>query len=252
MTFTVPIPIPTTSLRHAALALIAAAALVGCGSTKPVPAWQTQTLNTTDAAVTAFLQGQAKVADLLMKQAQFSASSTGRLEAVYKLTLLACALRSASLSVEPCPRPEDVGLLSRAFEDDEWATLAAYRRYLIGERLTPEVIALLPDAQRGMARLMTSEGADGVMSALLAIQDPLSRLVASGVWLRHASKGAAPSVVAGVVALAIDTASREGWRRPLAAWLTHQMQVARAANDLDTAARAQARLSLVLDGVGQK
>jgi hypothetical protein len=58
--------------------------------------------------------------------------------------------------------------------------------------------------------------------------------------------------VAGVVALAIDTASREGWRRPLAAWLTHQMQVARAANDLDTAARAQARLSLVLDGVGQK
>ena len=136
MTFTVPIP--TTSLRHAALALIAAAALVGCGSTKPVPAWQTQTLNTTDAAVTAFLQGQAKVADLLMKQAQFSASSTGRLEAVYKLTLLECALRSASLSVEPCPRPEDVGLLSRAFEDDEWATLAAYRRYLIGERLTPQ------------------------------------------------------------------------------------------------------------------
>ena len=85
---------------------------------------------------------------------------------------------------------------------------------------------------------------------LVAIEEPLSRLVAAGVWLHR--QNAASSAQTGVIALAIDTASHQGWRRPLAAWLPRQIRVAQAAGDAATVQRAQARLAIVLDGVSQE
>ena len=60
--------------------------------------------------------------------------------------------------------------------------------------------------------------ASGV-SALARIDDPQSRLIAAGVLFRQ---GRADP---GVIALAIDTASAQGWRRALLAWLQVQAQV---------------------------
>jgi hypothetical protein len=88
------------------------------------------------------------------------------------------------------------------------------------------------------------------LKVLVAIEEPLSRLVAAGVWLRR--QDMASSGHTGVIALAIDTASQQGWRRPLAAWLTRQIRVAQAAGDTATVQRAQARLAIVLDGVRQE
>ena len=88
------------------------------------------------------------------------------------------------------------------------------------------------------------------LKVLVAIEEPLSRLVAAGVWLRR--QDMASSGHTGVIALAIDTASQQGWRRPLAAWLTRQIRVAQAAGDPATVQRAHARLAIVLDGVRQE
>jgi hypothetical protein len=100
--------------HHASLfvGLVLVGFLAGCGTAKPPPPWQAKTLSASDAAVSAYLQGQVKIAAIQMKQAQFSASSTGRPEAVYKLNLLQCALDVSSLGATPCPRPEDVGIRS--------------------------------------------------------------------------------------------------------------------------------------------
>ena len=46
-------------------------------------------------------------------------------------------------------------------------------------------------------------------------------------------------------ALAVDTASAQGWRRPLIAWLTVQADQAQAAGDAGTAARARRRLAVI-------
>ena len=232
----------------ASLAVVAS--LVGCGTAKPPPAWQGKTMSASDAAVNAYLQGQVKVATIQMKQAQFSASSTGRPDAVYKLNLLQCALDVSSLSVVPCPRPEDVGIRSDSFEPDVRLDLEAYRAYLLGDALDETAQARLPGAQRAAAALPGTADEAKVLTVLVAIEDPLSRLVASGVWLRR--QNTADTAQNGVIALAVDTASQQGWRRPLAAWLTRQIRVAQAANDQPTAQRAQARLAIVLDGVGQE
>jgi hypothetical protein len=49
----------------------------------------------------------------------------------------------------------------------------------------------------------------------------------------------------GVISAAVETASSQGWRRPLLAWLKVQQQRASAAGSNDEVARIQRRIDLV-------
>ena len=74
---------------------------------------------------------------------------------------------------------------------------------------------------------------------------PLARLVAAGVLLQ--TNRADPAVIAS----AIDTASAQGWRRPLLAWLGVQQKRAQAAGDTAEAARIQRRITLAGEGAAK-
>jgi hypothetical protein len=76
----------------------------------------------------------------------------------------------------------------------------------------------------------------------VAMQDSLARLVAAGVVMR--SGRAAPEVLQ----VAVDTASQQGWRRPLAAWLGAQLRLAEQAGATVEAERLRRRLALVDGG----
>ena len=80
------------------------------------------------------------------------------------------------------------------------------------------------------------------VASVQAIADPVARLVAAGVMFRMGR--ASPQVVQ----LAVDTASREGWRRPLLAWLGVQAERAEHAGARDEAARIRRRMDLVSKG----
>jgi hypothetical protein len=71
-------------------------------------------------------------------------------------------------------------------------------------------------------------------------EEPLPRLVAAAVRLRTGR--AAPAVIAG----AIETASAQGWRKPLLAWLGVQAKRTEAAGDREAAERIKRRIELIL------
>ena len=75
-------------------------------------------------------------------------------------------------------------------------------------------------------------------SALSAIEDPLARLVGAGVLLQTGALTPAD------IAVATDTASAQGWRRPLLAWLGVQLQRARDGGDLNAVAALERRIEL--------
>jgi hypothetical protein len=112
----------------------------------------------------------------------------------------------------------------------------AYANFLAG-KATPQEAALLPEAQRGTV----AAGANGD-AALKEIKDPLSQLVAAGVLFQTGR--ATPTTIA----LATDTASAQGWRRPLLAWLLVQAQRADQAGAGDEAARIRRRIAVVEQG----
>ncbi len=92
--------------------------------------------------------------------------------------------------------------------------------------------ALLPAQHRAM---LESSG-----TAVSTIDDPLARLVAAGVLLQSGRLTPAD------MDAATETASAQGWRRPLLAWLGVQLRRAQDARDTASVARIQRRIDLVV------
>lgn len=199
--------------------------LNACGNTPPVPDWQMNAHGALDRFTEAYLTGNARVEAAEFTRARSAISSTGRADLLARAELVRCAARVASLVVEPCAGFE-------ALRADAAAPERAYADYL-AVRLVPADAALLPVAHRAVGA-----GASGA-AAVQAITDPLARLVAAGVVFQRGQ--ADPQLLT----LAVDTASAQGWRRPLLAWLGVQAQRAEAAGATDEAARIRRRMALV-------
>ncbi|MDH4391792.1 MAG: hypothetical protein QE285_10275 [Aquabacterium sp.] len=213
---------------------LAATLLAGCASGPPPPDWQQSARASLDLAVAAELRGDSRMATLEFDRARSDISRTGRPDLLARAELLRCAALAASLQLGPCAAFERL----RA---DAAPPERAYADHLAG-KLTAAQVALLPPAQQTVAAVVAVGNAagDGAAAAMLqGLADPLSRLVGAALLLRAGQAGP------GVIATAVDTASAQGWRRPLLAWLGVQQQRASAAGDAAAAAALQRRIDLV-------
>jgi hypothetical protein len=226
----VPMLPPTRSkpVLHAAL-LAVTLVLQACSSAPKAPDWQMEAKGAMDRATAAYLAGDTKVEAAEFTRARRELSSTGRAELMASAELLHCAARVASLVFEPCAGFESL-------RPDANAAQQAYADYLRGQ-WTPAQTALLPAPQRTAA-----SRAAGDAQALQGIEDPLSILVAAGVLLQTGKANPA------VIEQAVNTASSQGWRRPLLAWLGVQLERARQAGQTAEAARVQRRMEWVQGG----
>ena len=206
----------------------ALAALTACGNTPPVPDWQLDAKGALERATQAYFTGNTRVEVLEFERARSAIASTGLVDQLARAELLRCATRVASLVVEPC-----AGIAP--LRQDAPAPEQAYADYLAAQ-WAPAAVTLLPAPQRPVA---AAQGAAAAAQAVKGVEDPLSRLVAAGVLFKAGR--ASPEVIA----LAVDTASAQGWRRPLMAWLSVQLRRAEQAGAADEAARVRRRLALV-------
>ena len=215
--------------------------LAGCARQPPPPDWQVNAKTAGERALTAYLSGDARVEAQELQRARSEIARTGRADLLARIELAHCAAQVASLVFQPCAGFE-------ALRADVPAPERAYADYLAA-RVQAQDIGLLPEAQRGVAAGVATglaeaaEAAEAANDAALgAIADPLSRLVAAGVLFK--AMRADPQVIA----IAIDTASSQGWRRPLLAWLGVQLKRVELADAGDEALRLRRRIALVLGG----
>ena len=207
------------------LAPALAVVLSACAGKAPVPDWQMNAHGAAERATEAYLSGNTRVADQEWTRARAEVARTGRPELLARVELMRCAAQVASLQLQPCTAFEPL----RA---DAAPPEQAYADYLAG-RATPAQAALLPEAQRAAAASPQS---------IAGIADPLARLVAAGAALRAGR--ATPEVMV----LATDTASAQGWRRPLMAWLLLRAERAGAAGDSALEAALRRRVAVVESG----
>lgn len=211
--------------RHRAQAALSLAALLaGCASSPPPPDWQVNAHGAMERATQAWLSGDTRVAAAELARARAEVARTGQPALLARVELLHCAARVASLDFSPCTGYE-------ALAQDAAPPEQAYARHLAGAA-APADVPLLPEAQRPVAAATTPVALDG-------IADPLARLVAAGVLMRRGLADAATAEQA------IATASAQGWRRPLLAWLMVARQQAEQAGARAQAQRLQRRIDLV-------
>lgn len=210
--------------------VIASLVLAGCGNNPPVPDWQMNAHNGIDRATAAYMEGNTRIEAAEFKRARSALASTGKVDLMIRAELIQCAARVAALVFEDCAG------YNRLAQDASPAD-RAYAAYLAGG-LPSADIALLPAQHQAVAAAGNDAAAAG---AVQAIADPLSRLVASGVLLRAGK--ASPQVLTD----AVETASAQGWRRPLLAWLGVQAMRADQAGDSAEAQRIKRRIDLVTE-----
>lgn len=203
-----------------ALALVLATTACSSG---PKPAdWQIEAKGAMERSVTAYLEGNGRVEAVEFARAKAELTSTGRVDLMARAELLRCASHVASLVFEPC-----VGF--EKLRQDAAPAERAYADYLAAT-LQPQDAALLPAQQRAALA-----GGDAVVSGMA---EPLSRLVAAAAAFQ--SGRASPALVQ----VAVDTASSQGWRRPLLAWLGVQASLLDKSGDRQGAERIRRRMVL--------
>ena len=208
-------------MKRAGFAVVAVV-LAACGSKPRAPEWQMNAHGALERFEQAWLAGQTRAADAEFVRARRELAATADATLVARAELTRCAVQVASLVFEPCGGFESLRADAAPVE-------RAYADYLQGTRVSPE---LLPAQHRSVA------GGTADAKAVHAIQDPLSRLVAAGVLLR--SGRGSPELMQ----VAADTASRQGWRRPLLAWLGAQLQLAERRGAQDEVERLRRRIAL--------
>jgi hypothetical protein len=202
--------------------------LAGCGNKPRQPDWLVNADGAQERFERAFLSGNDRVAASEFTRFRHEVASTAQPALVARAELTRCAVRVASLDLTPCTPFEQL----RADASD---AERAYADFLAGVAVTAEQTKLLPEEYRGVA------GGQGGAAALKGIKSPLSRVIAAGVLLR--SEKADPEVLQ----VATDTASKQGWRRAVLAWLGAQAMRAEKAGATEEAARLRRRMQLATE-----
>ena len=197
--------------------------LAGCASSPVPPDWQFNAHGSLKNSVTAYLVGNSKLADVEFSRVRTEITSTGRADLLARAELVRCAAQVASLEFNNCES-------FQALAKDAAAEERAYADYLAG-RWAGLDTALLPAQHRAVVA--------GAGAALNGIDDPLARLVAAGTLLQ------AGRLTPNGIAVAIQTASDQGWRRPLLAWLGIAVRRAEQLNDKEEVSRLQRRIDLI-------
>jgi hypothetical protein len=229
-------------MKHTRTHLLLAWALTlgACSSAPPAPEWKIQAQDAVAQASAATLNGQEKTAQGQWQRALVQSRRTAQATQLARVELIRCAVERASWVTDACPAFD-------ALREQSSAQDQAYARYLRGQTQAQD-IPWLPEAHREVAkRLLTQDSktagpstAPALAGAIAQMPDPLSRLVAVHAALQHGKADLA------CIAVAVDSASDQGWQKALLGWLALQERMAEQSGDRALAQSAQARLKLLL------
>jgi hypothetical protein len=207
---------------------VAVPLLTACAGGPVPPEWQSRSHAALEKFKQQYLAGNGQLAERNFADAKTAVAATGRPELVARVELVRCALGTAALDIDAC-------LGFEAVSNDATAEDQAYGEFVVG-RLNAQDARHLPSQYRdvGTARDESSRNL-----AMQKIDDPVSRLIAAGALFR-AGQLSPPGLTT-----AIDTASAQGYRRPLLAYLSVQAKRAEAAGDVAALKSIQKRIDLI-------
>jgi hypothetical protein len=214
-------------MTRGAWPLAAAFLLASCAS-QPVADWQADATASLDAYRRHYLDGNTRLAQRDYAQARAAFASTGSLERAARAEMIRCAVAVAALDFDACAGVDAV--LGEASSEDR-----SYGLFLLGRWDGLDTRALSAN-YRAVAG---GRGEAEQNEAAARIDDSLSRLIAAGVLLKLERSSPA------TVNMAVNTASSEGYRRPLLAWLMVQAKLAEAAGDKVLLETARKRIEFV-------
>ena len=204
--------------------------LMGCGP-KPMT-WIAAGYQQMENYKTDFLTGRAPiVTDMHFKKAAEEIKKSGDLDLLGKVWLTRMALQVAVLD-EP-----DEGDYPRIEAAQSVPANRNFNLFLKGNAAVDG--ALLPPHYRTFLAALQGGNASETEIAVAKIDDPLSRLIAAGLAVRRHTENEA------LLQTAVETSSRNGWKRALLAWLKRLGAFYEASGEAAKAAAVRQRIDLI-------
>jgi hypothetical protein len=205
--------------------------LAGCGS-KPAPAWIAAGHKQLETFKHDFLTDRPPpITEIHFRNAIEEVKKGGDANLLGKAWLTRIALQIAVLS------EMDAGDYPKIEAAESVPANANFYRFLKGDPAAD--ISLLPESYRPFWTMFRNNDAAKAAASIVAIDDSLSRLIASGIAVRHGLE------TESILRTAVETASQKGWKRALLAWLERLKSFHEAAGDAVKAAVIQSRIDLM-------
>jgi hypothetical protein len=194
------------TLRSMLLVMLLIILLMSCGGSQTIPDWSYVSFNQMEDFKKAYLEGKEGIADLHFQRAVAEIKKSGDLNLLAKAYLNRYAVQVALLE---------------SFRDDDFLKIqaaepnganGAFYAFLKGDFSQSDSNLLPPQYPRTVADILAARR-DSIAEDVRQIEDPLSRLVMTGVLVRHGYENA--ELLNG----AVETASRQGWKKALLVYL---------------------------------
>ncbi|MDD2276782.1 MAG: hypothetical protein PHW80_08345 [Smithellaceae bacterium] len=186
--------------------LMAALLICACGGAGQVPVWKEKAYSQLDEYKTSFLTGRELSTEPHFEKARGEIAAGNDIGLLSVAYLTKYALHTASLE------PFDASEFAKLYRLEPRPADMAYCHFLKGNFSAVDPKAL-PAKYAGVLKAAVARDAAAAGREIAAIDDPLSRLLACGVWVRYLPADET------ILQIGIDAASANGWRRPLWAYL---------------------------------
>ena len=210
-------------------AILCMVLLTACGSSGPPPPdWKTDAADSIKRYQRHALLGENTLAERYFQQAITATGGAGRVTDTARLWLVRCATRRAMLIDDPCAEYAELARIDPDVTDQAYYQFLTLRWEAID-------IAQLPKQHRELVRAP----ADVRPSLLFEVDDPLAQLLGASLLVMRQEADTA------TLTLATETASSQGWRRPLLTYLKLQEAQAISQGDSAQLKRLTQRIELV-------
>lgn len=205
--------------------------LLGCGS-KQVPDWTKASFNQLENYKKNYLSGKEQSAELYFNKAIDEIKKSGDLEILARAYLTQYAVHVAVIE---------------AFDDGEYLRIDAlqpvlqnrnFYNFLKGSFDTVDE-RLLPQQYDGFLRAFRKGKIEDIAHEISRIEDPLSKLIAVGLLVKKNTYDE------GVLKIAIDTASHNGWKRALLVYLDKLQSFYEMKKETQKAANIEQKIQLI-------
>jgi hypothetical protein len=206
--------------------------LVGCAS-KPAPVWIAAGHKQLETFKQDFLTGrEPRITEIHFRNAVEEIKKGGDTDRLGKVWLTRMAAQTAVLT------EIDAGDYPKIETAEAVPANRNFFRFLNGNAAAVD-ISLLPEPYRPFWVAFCNGDTAKAAAAITAIDDPFSRLIASGLAVRH---GLETEVI---LLTAVETASQNGWKRALLAWLERLTSFHEAAGDAEKASAIRSRIEMM-------
>ena len=193
-------------MKKPLLLLMIVLMICACGQATQIPVWKDKAHRHLEDYKINFLAGKEDATEPHFIKARKEIAAGNDLSLLIIVYLTKYALQTASLE------SFDAGDFAKLYRLEPNVADMAYCHFLKGNFSAVDTKAL---PARYVGVMKAAAGKDATLAAreIAAIDDPLSRLIACGVWVRYMP------VDESILQIAINTAAVNGWRRPLWAYL---------------------------------